>query len=123
MTAFYIAIFGLVGIFLRYGADIFIGERFPNFPVSTLIVNVVGCFAAGCIYVLGSREILSAQIQTVLLVGLCGGFTTFSAYALQNLLLTEKSAVHLMLINLIGSPLLGFAAVYLGYIGTKFLVR
>ena len=87
-----IAVFGLMGIFLRWFIDMSVSRWIDSFPLGILAINILGSFFAGLVYVLGTqRGALSPVIATGLLVGFCGGFTTFSAYALQAFLLLEKA--------------------------------
>lgn len=77
---------GAAGTLLRAGctmlADRLLGHAFPW---GTLAVNVVGSFAFGAIYALArSRDGLTSQQEVILLVGLLGGFTTYSSFAFQS---------------------------------------
>lgn len=107
---FFIGVFGLVGIFCRHGTDQFFTEANQSFPVSTLVINVVGSFIAGLIFVIGEREGFPPAVQSGLLVGFCGGFTTFSAYALQTMQMLDKGRVAPGLVYLVVGPLLGLVA-------------
>lgn len=108
-----IALFGLAGIFCRYGIDQFLVGVNASFPFSTLMINILGSFIAGLIFVLTDRGYFPGGLQVGLLVGFCGGFTTFSAYSLQTVLLVERGFVLPALVYLSVSPVLGFCAAYL----------
>lgn len=114
MTVLLIAVFGLLGIFSRYGLDqLFVRAMIP-FPLSTFVINLVGSFFAGFVYavsVLGGR--LSPQWSTPLIVGFAGGFTTFSAYCLQTLVHWEQNKLS-ALFYFVGSPILGLLFCALG---------
>jgi fluoride exporter len=75
-----------------------IGEALPlrtanGFPFATLAVNVVGCFAAGFIAHLAlTQSDFSPTTRTFLLTGICGGFTTFSAFSLETVRMVEAGA-------------------------------
>ena len=75
-----------------------IGEALPlrtttSFPLATLVVNVVGCFAAGFIAHLAlTQSDFSPTIRALLLTGICGGFTTFSAFSLETVRMVEAGA-------------------------------
>ena len=75
-----------------------IGEALPvrgglGFPVATLTVNVVGCFAAGFIAHLAlTQSDFSPTTRAFLLTGICGGFTTFSAFSLETVRMVEAGA-------------------------------
>jgi fluoride exporter len=84
MTAYlYIAAGGALGSIGRYWMASTIDGRFNTaFPHGTVAVNILGCFIIG---MLAGMQGLSANIRLFLMVGLCGGFTTFSAFSLQTL--------------------------------------
>ena len=110
-----IAILGVVGVFLRYGMDTLLKEYSVSFPLGTLVVNLLGAFLAGVIYVMGpERGLFPEWVKTGLLVGLCGGFTTFSAYVLQSFLLLEERKPAVALLYLFSSPVLGLLFIYAG---------
>lgn len=109
-----------VGSFLggiaRYGVQFYFQRSFPSsFPLGTLVVNVAGCFIIGIIYALSVKEnLLSPQWRIFLATGFCGGFTTFSTFAYENIfLLSEREYLSTALyIGL--SVLLGLLAAYAG---------
>lgn len=103
--------FGILGISCRYGVDQMIDNS--TFPLSTFLINMAGSFLAGLIFALGERQDLSPSLQTGLLVGFCGGFTTFSAYALQTFLLLEEERFLPAFGYLFLSPALGLLAAFL----------
>lgn len=116
-----IGILGLTGIFLRYAIDrMFLRWTIP-FPAGTLTINLLGSFLAGAIYLLGERGHISADWRTALLVGLCGGFTTFSAYALQSFVLLENRRLLMAIAYLAGSSIAGVAFAFLGVVTARFL--
>lgn len=108
----FVSIFGLVGVTSRFAIDRWLVDWTEPFPMSTFFVNVIGCALAGTLYVVGERNSWSAQLQTGLLVGFCGGFTTFSAYALQVVTMVERGRITPAITYLVVSPILGFAAAY-----------
>jgi CrcB protein len=111
MQIFWIAAFGLLGVFSRFGIDQ-LALRIPMpVPLNTLGINILGSFLAGVVYVLGiERSTIPPDLRTGILVGFLGGFTTFSAYCLQSALLLEKRALQAALIYFVISPLLGLLA-------------
>jgi fluoride exporter len=72
-----------------------IHEKFNSvFPIGTLMVNVIGSFLLGLIYILAVRKIgLTENARLLLGVGFCGGFTTFSAFALENFHMMQQKLV------------------------------
>jgi fluoride exporter len=77
---------------------------------------VIGCFAAGFLaYSLFERFLVSETMRTVLLIGLLGGFTTFSSFGLQTFNLLRDGEVGLALLNIAVSNIAGLAMVWLGF--------
>lgn len=112
MTSFiYVALMGVVGVLCRYGIDQWGHDKNEYFPATTFIINILGCAVAGLIYVLAEKHAWPSQWQTGLLVGFCGGFTTFSAYALQTYSMMEKGRYMPAFLYLSLSPITGFLAI------------
>lgn len=108
-----VGLFGLLGVFSRYALDRMVPAPGNGFPLSTFLVNVFGCLLVGVIFSLAERQILSPQLSTALMVGFCGGFTTFSAYVLQSLTLYDRARFGMGLLYLVLSPLAGLLAALL----------
>jgi fluoride exporter len=85
--------FGILGVFLRYIISVYLQTKLASsFPVSTLIINAVGCFVIGVVYVCGVEKVaMSEEFRLGLMVGLLGGFTTFSSYSLEVVNLLQAS--------------------------------
>lgn len=109
---FLIAGMGVVGVLSRYGIDTLFTKWNESFPYSTLVINLLGSFIAGSIYALNTTKEMPETLQLGLLVGFCGGFTTFSAYALQTVVMLEKGKLFSAVLYLIFSPALGLLAAY-----------
>lgn len=88
-----------------------------TFPLGTLVVNVVGCFALGFItqLVMQSGD-ASPRLRALLTTGLCGGFTTFSAFSLETVRMLEDGNVGGAAGNVALSVTLGLAALWLGMV-------
>lgn len=114
----WIALFGSLGVLSRYFLDLQISRFLPAqcglFPVGTVLINTLGSMLAGALYIYGvEKGELPPSLTLGLIVGFCGGFTTFSAYALQSVLLMEKAQYGLVLGYLFLSLFLGLLGVML----------
>jgi CrcB protein len=90
-----------------------------GFPWGTLIVNVTGSFAIGFFAALcgpGGRWVDSPRSALFLMTGICGGYTTFSAFSLQTLRLMEEGRLGPALLNIAASIVLCLVAVWLGHL-------
>ena len=91
-------------------------------PLGTLIVNVAGSLLIGFLIGISEKSpILTVEWRMFLMVGLCGGFTTFSSFTGENLVLLKNGQILPLLLYTGLSIFLGFTAVYLGYISTKLM--
>ena len=91
-------------------------------PLGTLTVNVVGSLLIGFLIGISEKSpILTVEWRMFLMVGLCGGFTTFSSFTGENLMLLKNGQILPLLLYTGLSILLGFTAVYLGYVSTRLL--
>ena len=104
---------GMVGSVLRYGCYLLI--RSTSFPLATFIVNIIGSFAIGLIAGYAGRMQEPQQMQLLLATGLCGGFTTFSAFSADNLRLLNEGKIAMALGYATLSVVLGVLFTYIGY--------
>lgn len=85
------------------------------FPMGTFAINILGCFIIGMVYAVAARNASTgSDIKLLLATGFCGGFTTFSAFAFENLELLKSGQQLTALIYIILSVVLGILAVVLG---------
>lgn len=114
---------GFIGSVARYlVSQLNLTVSFHSIPVGTLLVNITGCLVIGFLTGIAEKSlILTPEWRLFLMVGLCGGFTTFSAFANENLMLIHNGQMMAVLLYTGLSIFLGFVAVYLGYILTKLL--
>jgi CrcB protein len=109
---------GFLGSAARYlvGGWVHRLAPFSGFPLGTLAVNVVGCFVIG---VLGGwidgRQLFSPEARVFLLIGVLGGFTTFSSFAYETLALTRDAQFGRALVNVTAQVVLGLGAAWLGH--------
>lgn len=106
---------GAVGSMLRYAVTVSLQGGGARFPAGTLAVNLIGCFAIGALAELSdTRGLLSPDMRGLLMVGLLGGFTTFSAFAHETLNAARADDYLTVAGNVLLSVGLGLAAVWLG---------
>ncbi|MDP4150662.1 MAG: fluoride efflux transporter CrcB [Bacteroidota bacterium] len=115
-TLLIIALGGALGSVARYGAQMYVLKAHPTlFPMGTFLVNISGCLLIGIFYALAERgNLLTPEWRFFLITGLCGGYTTFSSFALENMHLMKAGDFLYVGLNAAGSVVLGIAAVYLG---------
>ena len=117
----YIASGGAIGSVLRFLFSDFLKIYFPNLPIGTFFVNVLGSFLIGLfIGILNNKEISEVVIKYFFIIGLLGSFTTFSAFSLENLQLIEQSKFLISMIYIIFSVLFCIIAAYFGFNLLKF---
>jgi fluoride exporter len=94
--------------------------EFHSVPVGTLLANVLGCFIIGLLTGIAEKStLLTLEWRLFLMVGFCGGFTTFSSFANENLMLLHSGQAVSILLYTGLSIFMGFVAVYLGYVTTN----
>lgn len=112
---------GFIGSVARYYMSKFIqNSTLTSFPTGTLFVNILGSLILGFLVGLAIKHpSFSLEWRLTLMVGFCGGFTTFSTFTSENLKLLQDGQFLYVLTYTGLSILLGFTAVYLGYLISK----
>lgn len=111
---------GFIGSILRYALTRFVQQRFlSEFPVGTISVNIIGCVVIGIVFALADRNFLSGDSRLFLATGICGGFTTFSAFSIETMTLIRESEWLYASLYVISSVILGLLATFGGYIAGK----
>lgn len=108
-----VALGGAIGATARYATYRMLAVHGPGFPVATVVVNVVGSFVMGLLAVLMAQRI-GNDYAPLLLTGVLGGFTTFSAFSLDALTLWERGQTGGAAIYVVTSVLLSLLAVVAG---------
>ena len=107
---------GGLGSGLRYLVTITMNQYSKVLPFGTFTVNMLGCLLIGLILGYAQRENTLTSNQTILLAtGFCGGFTTFSAFANENLELIKNGEIFNFSFYTIGSVLIGILAIFIGF--------
>ena len=109
-----------IGSFFGGGARYLIGKAIQlwvavSFPWGTMTVNVVGCFLIGLLSGMSLGGHISPTTKIVLVSGFCGGFTTFSTFMNENLLLGRNGDILIACLYTLISISLGLFVVVLGY--------
>jgi CrcB protein len=109
---------GAIGSLARYIAGTAIMNRFTGrFPLGTLIVNVTGCFLIGAIMtMLTQKPAPHPNWRLFLVVGILGGYTTFSSFEWETFAAARSGSPWIGLLNVMASVVLGYFAVWLGVI-------
>ncbi len=112
-----------IGGVLRFLTSRFIQNTvFSAFPFGTFIVNILGCFLIGLFYGLSEHgNAINPEWRIFLTVGFCGGFTTFSTFANENLALLRDGDFFYFALYAGLSVFLGLSATYLGNLITKIM--
>ena len=107
---------GGLGSGLRYLVTIAMNQYSKVLPFGTFTVNILGCLLIGLVLGYAQKENTLTSNQTLLLAtGFCGGFTTFSAFANENLELIKNGEIFNLSVYTIGSVLIGITAVFIGF--------
>ena len=108
-----------LGGLARFGLSNWFTHRFgPGFPIGTLVVNVTGSLVIGVLAAWtapGGRFAGISHVPWLFMAGLCGGYTTFSAFSLQTLELLQRGHWDHAVLNVLASVALCLGAVWLGY--------
>lgn len=105
---------GGIGSILRYVATVMITAK--RFPYATLSVNILGSFIIGLVLAFSIKdEQFANNWKLFLATGICGGFTTFSAFSLENMQLLQSGKAGMAFLYIALSVVLGIAATFAGY--------
>lgn len=113
-----VALGGALGSVARFKLSGWVLHQTPNwrFPAGTLAVNLIGCFIAGLLAGMAvKQDVFTPDARVFLFTGLLGGFTTFSAFGLETLLLLKRGEAGVAFINVVVSVVVGLLVAWLGY--------
>lgn len=105
---------GALGSVLRYSISFLLDSK--KIPFATLAVNITGSFVIGILLALSIKEqAISDNWKLFLATGVCGGFTTFSAFSLENLAFLQNGKYYIAILYIFSSIILSIAATWLGF--------
>ncbi|HEY5758784.1 MAG TPA: fluoride efflux transporter CrcB [Steroidobacter sp.] len=113
-----VALGGAIGSVARFKMSGWVLHQTPNwrFPAGTLAVNLIGCLIAGLLAGLAvKQDVFTPEARVFLFTGLLGGFTTFSAFGLETLLLLKRGETGVAVANVVVSVVVGLLVAWLGY--------
>ena len=105
---------GAIGAMARYGS-VQIAARYAAFPIGTMLINILGSLLIGILM----AKLQNDSVKLLLITGVLGGFTTFSAFSWDALQLIQRGQAAQAALYILGSVLLSLLAVYVGYILAK----
>ena len=120
----YVGLGGFLGSIGRYLASGAVHHIFPDiyFPIGTAAVNIIGCFLIGVLTGLAElRNLLSQEMRMFLLIGLLGGFTTFSTFGHETVAFMRDGEFLRAVGNVLIQVIIGLSGVWLGYNVTRYV--
>jgi CrcB protein len=114
---------GGIGSVCRYLSQQYVQNNYPaSIPLGTLLVNITGCFIIGIVYALSEKgNLISPEVRVFLATGFCGGFTTYSSFAYENVSMVLEGEFYYTALYLLISVFIGFGAVHAGILFTKLI--
>jgi len=121
MTILLVALGGALGSVARYLFSLTVLRVTGSlFPFGTFAVNVVGCFVFGLIAGAAEQRVqIAPELRLFLLVGVLGGFTTFSSYAFESFALVRDGQFAWAGLNVVGQVVAGLIGMWAGYVITN----
>ncbi len=118
--ALWVGVGGFLGANARYFLGGWIAGRLgPEFPWSTFVINVSGCFALGVFVTLAGHLAWRPQYQWAVSIGFLGAYTTFSTYEVESLTLLSEGSAMFAAVNLFGSLIAGLVSAWLGVVAGR----
>lgn len=107
---------GALGSISRYLIQYYFQNKLSTtFPLSTILVNIIGSFIIGIVFALADKgNVLRPEIRLLIAVGFCGGFTTFSTFSLDVIYLLKSFSAFYIAVYIASSVVLSVLAAYAG---------
>ena len=116
----FIAMGGAAGALLRYAVSGFVHNYASGvFPWGTLVVNLSGCLVIGILWQMFENLSFSPNMRSFIFIGMLGAYTTFSTYGLETFNLLREKEIGYVLLNFLGSNIIGVGMVFLGFIAAR----
>lgn len=115
-TIVLVGVGGAIGSILRYLTSIVVNKHFtPTFPLATFCVNMLGCFIIGVLVGIMDKQAWAGDnFKYFFITGFCGGYTTFSAFANENINLINSNHSIMAFAYIAASVVAGLFAVWIG---------
>lgn len=112
----FVGVGGGIGSIFRFLTSAFAAKySLIGFPLGTFIANVLGCLVLGiCVGVFGKNPSENENLRLLLVTGFCGGYTTFSTFASENIQMLQQQNYLMLVFYTLSSLLLGFLAIAIG---------
>lgn len=114
---------GFLGSIARFWVGVYVATRMGSrFPYGTFIINISACFLIGLVLtILAERSTLSPNLRYLIPIGFIGAYSTFSTFEFETLRAVQDGQLVIGLLNILGSVIVGFVAVWLGVITAELL--
>ncbi len=121
MMLLWIGLGGAIGSIVRYLISQTLNGSTGLFPIGTMAVNVIGSIILGALFAMQetSGEVFKQSMWLFLTVGICGGFTTFSAFGLETYLLWKEKHIVEAVLYMLSSMIVAPASIAIGYVLAK----
>ena len=118
-----VAIGGGLGAMLRYGFSLYLTKPEFGFPWQTWWVNILGTMCAGIFFAISQKyPVMQNEARLFLMVGILGGFTTFSSFGLETFQLLKHGHVGIAFMYVMSSVVIGLLLLALGYYATQWSI-
>jgi CrcB protein len=118
----FIVIGGAAGTLLRYSVSGLVHSYASGvFPWGTLVVNLSGCLVIGFLWQMFENLSFPPHMRSFVFIGILGAYTTFSTYGLETFNLLREREIGYLILNFLGSNVLGLGMVFLGFIIARYL--